>query len=223
MPRKRIIPVSGLKFHRLTLLHRIPESSKKHPKWLCQCDCGTIKEIHVGLVTREHTKSCGCLSKEVASEHNSTHGHSRGYKRTKTYAAWSAMRRRCYDPKNSKYHRYGGRGISVCDAWLNSFENFLQDMGEAPENMSLDRINNNGNYTPENCRWATQKEQVNNRNVPLYTFNNETRSLKEWSKLSGVSEVTLRARLRKNLSAEEVLSTVNLRYGHPLQSLKEHH
>lgn len=129
-----------------------------------------------------------------------THGKSR----TKIYQIWLAMRQRCYHLTNKQYKYYGGRGIKVCDKWK-KFENFFADMGERPEGLSLDRIDNNGNYCPENCRWATRKEQSRNtgRNIRI-TLNGKTKVLKDWAKDTGINYYTLRGRLRKGWSIHEL-------------------
>ncbi len=128
--------------------------------WLCKCSCGNESIVlHENLKTG-NTKSCGCKSsRNTLSERVTTHGKSN----TKTYNSWRAMKDRCYCKSHSEYERYGALGIVVCDKWKDSYENFLEDMGERPENHSLDRINPFGNYDPENCRWATYKEQANNK------------------------------------------------------------
>lgn len=126
---------------------------------------------------------------------------------TKEYRAWKAMKARCYSKSNS-YMNYQKNNIIVCERWLNSFENFLKDMGTCPENYSLDRINNEGNYGPSNCRWVTQQIQCSNRGEfnKIFTFNNETHTLKEWSKILNIKYTTLYLRIyRSNLSFEEAI------------------
>lgn len=127
----------------------------------------------------------------------STHGHTKGGKFTKEYAAWANMHARCYRRSSPMYHRYGGRGIAVCKRW-HSFENFLSDMGEKPQGKSLERINNDRNYSPKNCRWATSIEQNSNKSSNrFFTYNGTTMTVAAWAKKLGIHPTTLAARLRR--------------------------
>lgn len=129
--------------------------------WHCVCDCGNTVVVAKNCLPSGNTQSCGCLNRELCIKRKLTHGHSnrRGKgSASKTYSSWQAMKKRCTNPKATDYAYYGGRGITVCYRWR-KFENFIQDMGERPEGMTLDRKNPNGNYTPRNCKWSTYLEQ----------------------------------------------------------------
>lgn len=162
--------ISGLKFNRALALY--PNGKDKHGNvtWCCKCDCGKIFTVKGNHLRSGNTKSCGCYQNSLIKNVNYSHGHSSGhgskYGKTKTYNAWRSMKSRCYNKNVDSYPIYGGKGIKVCSRWKNSFENFLEDMGEPPDSKSsLDRIDGSKDYSPENCRWATATQQVINRRI----------------------------------------------------------
>jgi hypothetical protein len=157
----KLIDITGYTYGRLIVLNRGPNKNKR-TSWKCVCSCGTIITV-LGLDLKSgSTKSCGCFRKETTSstgKKNTVHGKSKSVE----FKTWDSMLQRCLNSNYHGYKYYGGRGITVCERWKNSFQNFLEDMGEKPKGLSLDRINNNGNYEPNNCKWATHSEQMSNR------------------------------------------------------------
>lgn len=223
----RMNDLTGQKFGRWTVLRRGPNNTLKHTVWECQCDCGTFKFV-VGIVlTSGRSKSCGCYRVERGRIHGSTiqlrHGEasvdSTGRKMTPTYAAWASMKSRCNNPNHSNYKRYGARGIRVCDRWNESYEAFLEDVGERPTpEHSLDRIDNDGNYEPGNVRWATAEEQ--NRNTSSnrkIEIDGITKPLSEWLVHFGRARKTFYQRIARGMSEREALETpLQKKNGQPL-------
>lgn len=183
----------GEKINRLTILEEIesvkaPNCNKTYRRIRCKCDCGDIRDYYYHAVKSGKTSSCGCYQREATSERSKTHG----MKGTKTYATWMCMRSRCGNENDQDFYNYGARGIKVCERWQKSFENFLEDMGERPEGFTLDRINSNGDYEPNNCRWATLKEQARNKSTNRrVTYGGQTKTFTEWVELFGEKYSTL--------------------------------
>lgn len=172
--------------------------------WLCACDCGNKKVIRLGDLSQGRTKSCGCWKSFVSRTRAVTHGMTN----TRLYNIWTGMKSRCENKNDKFYHRYGGRGIKVCESWK-SFDKFMEWAipNGYDEVLKIDRINNDGDYEPENCKWSTQIEQSNNmcRNH-LITFNGETMSLMEWHRKTGINYSTIRSRAQRGCSPAEIFA-----------------
>lgn len=170
---RAITDLTGRQFERLTVIRLGSRTPSGKLRWVCLCSCGKETLVDSYSLTREKTKSCGCLARENSSKSRMKHGHTSKDIVTSTYQAWGSMKARCTNRKNLRWQDYGGRGIVVCDRWIHSFESFLEDMGEKPEGLTLDRIDVNGNYEKSNCRWATRKEQRANQRPAMPKMNEE--------------------------------------------------
>ena len=205
----------GDRYGRLTVIKEIdkrssPTNGKMYRIIECRCSCGTIKQFSLESLRKKNpSRSCGCLQREIARV-NGLNNRTHGLTHCPAYESWSQMKQRCYNKKDPQYHNYGQRGIAVCGRWLNSFEAFLEDMGERPSLLySIDRYpDKEGNYEPSNCRWATSKQQARNRrsNVML-TFQGETMCMSAWAEHIGIPRKTLEKRLNcHGFSVEEALT-----------------
>lgn len=199
----KINDLTGQRFGRLVVIERYEQNRGGHARWVCRCDCGCSSVVPSDKLRAGKTQSCGCLKRERSSEAHTTHGGTG----TRLYTIWSLMKRRCDNPNDELY---GGRGIRVCDEWrdFSAFRQWAISNGYS-DDLSLDRKDPNGNYEPGNCRWATDKEQQNNkRNNRVVSFRGETHTVAEWADKTGVPVVTLWNRLfRLSWSVERALTT----------------
>lgn len=206
--------LTGMKFGRLTVISRaedyVSPNGRHRVQWVCRCDCGVEKIVLGEALTSGRTISCGCAHREIASRSNQTHGKTD----TRLYGVWCAMKRRCHNSNAPEYARYGGRGISICEEWDKSFETFetwALSTGYDPDakrgECTLDRIDNNGNYCPANCRWVSQRDQMNNVSYNrLIPHNGETHTLAEWAREYNIPYARLSQRInRYGYSFEESL------------------
>jgi len=190
----KFIDLTGKTYGKLTVIRK---SNVEYPfKWECRCDCGKFAVVNGIDLQRKHTKSCGCL----CSKHEMSG--------TRFYRIWGGMKGRCLNSNHPKVKDYGGRGIKVCDKWL-AFNGFWEDMCEGYSNeLTIERIDVNGNYEKSNCRWATWLEQgKNKRDLIIFEYKNETHNLREWSILYGIKYRTLHQRIKYNWSIEKALTT----------------
>lgn len=196
--------LKGNRYGRLVVLSRAVSRMPYDYRWHCVCNCGNYLDVCQSHLISGHTKSCGCLHSEIASQNgkaNATHKMTR----TPTYLSWVAMWQRCTNPNDPDYANYGGRGIRICPEWK-YFESFLCQMGMRPTGTSLGRINNGQDYCTKNCRWETPIQQARNkRNNRVLICKGKALCLSEWVEVSGIPRSTIKSRLKRGLSAEEVL------------------
>lgn len=202
----KFIDLTGFEFGILKIIGFAGIENKRTYHWYCKCKCGNIVKVESGNMKRGFTTSCGCVMIEKVRERRTTHGLASRQEGIETYRTWRSMIERCTNKKVASYQDYGGRGISVCSRWMN-LENFLEDMGRKPNGLTLDRIDNNGNYCPENCRWTTQVQQCNNkRNNVNLTYCGKTQTISQWSRDAGINVHTLGSRIRAGWSTEKALT-----------------
>ena len=193
MPKTFKTDIAGKRFGKLLVVRFVPDDTK-YSSWECLCDCGKKKVILHQSLRRGATVSCGCFHKERLGEANKTHGESGKSSRTREYRIWANMMDRCHWGKTPSFAYYGARGIKVCDRW-HSYENFLADMGRSPEGTSLDRKDNDGNYSPDNCRWATRRQQFLNTSRTIWVSHNGNRiTAFELCEQLGISRKAMRSR-----------------------------
>lgn len=202
MPKS--IDLTGLKFGRITVLTKAPNQGKR-TFWLCICECGKTRPFSTALLRRGESNSCGCTSSDATIQRNLKHGLSK----TKEHRIWCGIKTRCFNSRHHSFEAYGGRGITMSDEWRDSFSTFLEDMGPMPSPQhTIERVNAKGPYAKGNCVWATYEQQgLNRTNTMRMTLGGRTLTLVEWSKITNLSQQTLRERRYANWSDEEALTT----------------
>jgi hypothetical protein len=199
--------LTGKRFGRLVVFAKHGRGKHGKTLWACVCDCGGDCIVTHSSLTQGNTRSCGCLLAESRGANgrlNRTHGLTH----LREYRIWVNMKSRCSDPNQPAYPNYGGRGISVCERWRLSFEDFLEDMKRAPEGHEIDRIDSDGNYEPGNCRWATSTQNTRNRRItPRYEHNGRIMSLGDWADECGIRYKVLLDRLRGGWTLEDAMTT----------------
>lgn len=196
--------LTGMMFGRLIVIEHVG-TRNGHSLWKCKCDCGNVVEVVSGSLVSGNTQSCGCFRSQFAREKFTTHGmHG-----IKIYNVWRGMKSRCMNINTNYYSDYGGRGISVCEEWL-EFINFYNWAMNSGYNgiLTLDRVDNDGNYEPDNCRWSTMKEQANNTRTNVwYEYRGESKTLSQWSDICGIAQKRLRDRIGLGWTIERALFT----------------
>lgn len=201
------VDITGHKYGRLTVIRQVPNQRKSTTRWLCKCECGKYKEIDKNNLLNGHTSSCGCYALEKIK--NNEYGLIHGKSRTRIYSIWQSMKQRCFDTNTSEYKYYGMRGITVCNEWLDfpCFADWARTSGYKKD-LTIDRIDCDGNYSPDNCRWATIKEQNRNKTTTIYLAKNGvSKSMGEWSELLGIPMSTMANRRNRGCGVGEILNT----------------
>jgi len=197
----KLINHTGERFGRLVVIRRFFGTRRGEARWMCGCDCGMPKIVSGNHLRSGDTKSCGCLRRELTIKRNTTHG----MRHSVEYRIYKHLMDRCYRKSDKRFKDYGGRGIAVCKKW-HKFENFYKDMGPRPEGLTIERIDNNRDYKPSNCRWATWYDQADNRrnNINI-TIGNETKNLARWCKIRNIPDSTVRNRIKSGMSPIDAL------------------
>ena len=200
----RVIDLTGKRFGKLTAISFSHKDRHHKAHWLCSCDCGNETVCPSATLRKGTCKSCGCLQRKRASTANFKHGKSK----TRLYNVWSSMKGRCHNKNHQDYPNYGGRGVKVCKRWRKSFQGFIDDMGKPPSpKHTIERIDVDGDYCPENCTWATRRTQANNsRNNRRIEFDGETHTLAEWARKLDIPYGRLLARLRRGWTVDRAFS-----------------
>lgn len=208
----KFIDLSGQKYGKLTVIKRLQNNTHKGSVWLCKCDCGNIVNVWGNCLRSGNTKSCGCLRKEQ-SHVNGINNIKHGMTDCRLYYIWSGMKSRCYYKQNKCYNIYGKRGIKICDEWLDKNMGFVNFFNWSLHNgynddLTIDRINSDGDYEPSNCRWVTRLEQSNNlKTNNKITYKHETKTISEWARYYNIKRDTLYYRLKQGWSIEKALLT----------------
>ena len=205
----RVKDLTGRRFGRLHVLRYVGQNIYHKARWECLCDCGQIIITVGNSLIHGHSKSCGCLNREKKTKRNTTHGMSK----RREYSIWCDIKKRCLNRNSSSFSYYGGRGITMCIQWQQSFESFYKDMGPMPTPQhTIERLDNNGPYNPKNCTWESRKTQARNtRRNRYFTYQGKTLSLAEWAEESGMKYWTLHARLRRGWTFSRTISEPLLR------------
>lgn len=212
----KLIDITGQKFGRLTVIEMAGRSKSGRVLWRCKCDCGNEKIVKGVELRKGCVCSCGCLHKDVMAKVNRQTKTTHGGVHSRLYSIWRGMKKRCYCENSEAYHNYGGRGIKVCDEWKESFENFMKWAMQSgyDAKLTIDRIDVNGDYTPQNCKWSTTREQqLNKRNNHLLTMNGVTHPISKWAEITGISKNVLLDRTKRGWDDEKTLTTPPLNRG----------
>lgn len=204
--------MTNYKFNGCTVLKRA-KNKGKNVCWLCVCKCGNEFIVRATDIRTGNTKSCGCLNKKLAGDRARKHGN----RDSRLYTIWNNMKARCLNPNSTSFKNYGDKGINICDEWVDSFESFYNwaIQNNYTDELTLDRIDSNGNYNPDNCRWSTMKKQQNNRgNNNILVYEGIEHTVAEWSKITGIPYDTLWKRIKEGWSIEKALTQ-------PLRGQKE--